>query len=100
LQELRRAQPNILLCWIAPDGVWDEVLLTTTAQDLRQLVNSPSQTWRAPCLWCPLASFDRWQGWSPAKTIPDVEQPTQRPVLEVTRGHSHYASLSRYDALS
>ena len=27
-------------------------------------------------------------------------QPTQRPVLEVTRGHSHYASLSRYDALS
>jgi hypothetical protein len=31
LQELRRAQPNISLCWIAPDGAWDEVLLTAAA---------------------------------------------------------------------
>ena len=36
LRELRRAQPNISLCWIAPDGAWDEVLLTATAQNLRQ----------------------------------------------------------------
>jgi hypothetical protein len=38
LQELCRAQPNISLCWIAPDGAWDEVLLTATAQNLRRLV--------------------------------------------------------------
>jgi hypothetical protein len=62
LQELRRAQRNISLCWIAPDGAWDKVLLTAAAQNLRQPVNSPSQTSRPPCLWAPLASFHRWRG--------------------------------------
>ena len=44
--------------WIAPDGAWDEVLLTATAQNLRQLVNSPSKP-GVLLVFAPLASFDR-----------------------------------------
>jgi hypothetical protein len=98
LQELRRAQPNISLCWIAPDGAWDKVLLTAAAQNLRQLVNSPSQTCRAPRRWrpCP-ASIAGGAGARPDH--PDVARSLYRPCRKSHVATAIAAALREVETL-